>query len=236
MLSFSSFVMNLGEFISIDYVGRLKESGEIFDVTMEEIAKKSDVYNPKVSYKPVNIVVGANFTIKGLDDELKKMKVGDKKTILVEPDNAFGPRIPKLVRPIPLASFKDQEVAPVPGAYVNVQGIRGKILSVDGGRIRVDFNHPLAGKVLEYDLEVKKQITDNIDKIKSIIQFITSIEFENINIKIIDKIAEISVTSQDINNKTKEKIAELIVKWINDITKIKFIEEFDGKTKSENKE
>ena len=226
-------IMKSGDFVSIDYVGRLKESGEVFDVTMEDVAKKNNVFNQGVSYNPVFVVVGGDFTIKGLDEALQEMKVGDKKTVVVEPEKGFGPRMPKLVRPMPLSNFKDQEIDPTPGAWININGIRGKILSSDGGRIRVDFNHPLAGKVLEYEVEVKSQITDTTEQVKAVASFMTGVDIKDISAKITGKDAELSIGGKELQAPQKKKIAELTVKWVGPVEKIKFVEEFDGKPSPE---
>jgi len=68
--------MEKGDFIRIDYVGRIKDTREIFDLTNEEVAKNEKIFNPDVKYKPVPIIVGEKFVIKGLDEELLKMSVG----------------------------------------------------------------------------------------------------------------------------------------------------------------
>ena len=73
--------MKDGDFVTIDYVARVKDSGEIFDLTKEDLAKKEGVYKEKVEYKPVTFIVGANFVIRGLDEALHKMKVGDCKAL-----------------------------------------------------------------------------------------------------------------------------------------------------------
>lgn len=220
-------IMKTGDFVSIDYVGRVKESGEIFDVTVEEVAKKENVYNPRVSYRPINVVVDANFVIAGLDDALKEMDVGDRKTVVVEPERGFGQRDTKFIRPIPLSSFKDQKIDPTPGSYVTINGVRGRILSADGGRIRVDFNHPLAGKKLEYDLEVKRQITDAAEKVKAVVGFMTSLDFEKIGAKLDGNEAEIKVDSeQELPGQVKKQIADLVIKWVGGVGKVKFVDEY----------
>lgn len=218
--------MKTGDFISIDYIGRVKESGEIFDVTTEKDAKSAGVYNPKISYRPVNIVVGGDFTIKGLDEALKEMKLGEKKKVIVPPEKGFGNRSPSMIRPIPLSNFKNQKIDPTPGSWVNVNGVRGKILSADGGRIRVDFNHPLAGKSLEYEVEIKKQITSASEKVKAIVGFMTG-EDEKIDVKVLEKSADIS-TKFDLSGEAKKKIAELVTKWVEGIEKVRFIDEYGG--------
>ena len=70
--------MNSGDFIRIDYVGKIKESGEIFDITKEDAAKQEGIYNPQFKYGPVPVIIDANFVLPGLNEVLKEMKVGDK--------------------------------------------------------------------------------------------------------------------------------------------------------------
>ena len=66
--------MKEGDFVRIDYVGRIKGSGEIFDLTKEDVARKNGIYNPNMNYKPVPIIIGARMVIKGLEDALKRAK------------------------------------------------------------------------------------------------------------------------------------------------------------------
>lgn len=220
-------IMKIGDFVSIDYVGKIKESGEIFDLTIEEAAKRENVFNPRISYRPVNIVIGGNFVISGLDEALLEMKVGEKKTVVVEPEKGFGQRDTKLIRPIPLSSFKQQDIDPTPGSFVTINRVQGKILSADGGRIRVDFNHPLAGKSLEYEVEVKREITDAIEKVKSVAGFITGVDAEKIDVVLNGSEAEIKVKSErEMPGDMKKRIAELVIKWVAGVEKVKFVDEY----------
>jgi FKBP-type peptidyl-prolyl cis-trans isomerase SlyD len=226
--------MKSGDFVSIDYVGRVKDTGEIFDLTIEEIAKKEKVFNHKVSYKPIKVVVDGGFVIKGLEDALKEMKIGEKKTILIEPANAFGERDAKLIRPMPISNFRDEKVDPTPGSFIMINGIRGKILSADGGRIRVDFNHPLAGKKLEYDLELKGEITDTVDRVRAVASFVSGVEEENVDAKLNGNEAEVSIKTKhddhehELSAAMKKNIADLVIKWVPGVEKIRFVEEYSA--------
>lgn len=70
-----------------------------------------------------------------------------------------------MVRLIALNDFHKQNLNPVVGMPINAGGMVGKVQSVSGGRVRVDFNHELAGKEVEYNLEVVKQLTDEKDQV-----------------------------------------------------------------------
>ncbi|RLJ09464.1 MAG: peptidylprolyl isomerase, partial [Candidatus Aenigmatarchaeota archaeon] len=135
-----------GSFVEIDYVGRVEGTNEIFDLTSEEVAKKEGIYNPKQKYGPVLVIIGANMIIPGVEEQLKNMKPGEEKEFVVEPKKAFGERNSKLVKVISLMEFKKEKIDPVPGMFITIDGLQAKVQSVSGGRVRVDFNHPLAGK------------------------------------------------------------------------------------------
>lgn len=229
--------MKTGDFVEVDYVGRIKETGQIFDLTKEGVAKKENVYNPKTKYGPVVLIVGADFIIKGLDEALKEMKVGDKRKVEIPPEKAFGEKRSELLRTIPLARFKEQNLDPVPGAVVNIGAMRGMIVSVGGGRVNVDFNHPLAGKALEYDIEIKSQITGTKERIESVAKYFTGIEEVDVTLKGKDvgKEAEINIKKRvDVTRSVKIMIAKVAVQWCN-IDKVKFVDIFE-KSEFEEKE
>jgi len=211
--------MKEGDFIKVDYIGRIKDSGEIFDLTIEEVAKKEGIYDDKREYKPIPIIVGEGFVIKGLDKAFLSMNVGERKIIELKPEEAFGERKPELIKVFPLSFFEKQNVKPEPGMIVNISGIYGRIQSCDSGRVRIDFNNPLAGKVVEYDVEIKSVVEDEQKKIEMILEFF-GIK-GSVNIK--DK--EVEIECKNLPKSLKERIAELIKKYIRkDI--VKFIEIF----------
>ncbi len=225
--------MKNGDFVKIEYVGRT-ESGEIFDLTDEELAKKEGIYNPKVTYKPVPIIIGEGFVIKGLDKALVDMKVGQEEEVEVDFKEGFGERSPNMVKTIPEKEFKKDNITPKPGMVIGGQGIKGRIQSVSGGRVRVDFNHPLAGKNLEYKVKITEEIKDDSEKIASLFQFFTNIHPE---VEINDGDAEISVPGgQEFPQSLQQKISDLVLKYIDDVENVKFSSSFSKKEEAaENK-
>ncbi|MBI4009810.1 MAG: peptidylprolyl isomerase [Candidatus Aenigmarchaeota archaeon] len=218
--------MKDGDFIYIDYIGRVKGTGEVFDLTIEETAKKENIYNSSVKYKPVPIVVGGNFVLKGLDEALLGMNVGDKKTVEIPVEKAFGERRPEFLRLIPMSVFKEQNIDPNPGSYVTINNLNGRVVSSDGGRIRVDFNHPLAGKKLEYEVEIKGEIKEDSEKVMAIVSYYTNLDKEDVEVKVAEKTAEINIKNgKEMPSKAKETIFNTITKWIG-IEKIRFVYEY----------
>ncbi len=216
--------MKEGDFIRIDYIGRISESGKIFDLTKEDFAKKEGMFNPNSKYGPVPVVIGGNFVVKGLENELKKMKVGEKKKITVKPEDAFGERKSEFIKLIPLSEFKKQDMDPYPGMPVTINRLMGRVLSVSGGRVRVDFNHPLAGKDLEYEVEIKKRITKIVEKTKAILEFFLK-DDKDVEVVIEKDVVEIKM-KKDVVRRVKKTIAENIMKWVNNLKKVRFVDEF----------
>lgn len=214
--------MQKGDFVRISYVGRL-ESGEVFDLTDPEIAKKEGVFDPRVTYSDLPVIIGANFMIKGLDSAVASMTVGEKKDVEVEPEEGFGTRDAKLVRVVPRKTFKDQKFDPAPGMIVDFGGTKGRIQSVDAGRVRVDFNNPLAGKKLKYSVEVKEKIEQPVDQVKAVMDFFGV------------KDAEVAVegTSAIINyrlpQEIKERISSIVLQYVKGLEKVNFVESYGKK-------
>ena len=81
-----------GQLILLDYTAKIKDSGEIFETTIEDEAKKHSLHDPNIKYMPKLVSVGEAWVLKGLDDALSETTAGDKKTIEVSPDKGFGER------------------------------------------------------------------------------------------------------------------------------------------------
>ncbi len=219
-------VVEKGDFVRINYVGRL-ESGEIFDLTMEDVAKKENIYNPKFRYKPVPIIVGAEFTIRGLDNAVLGMNVGEKKPVEIEPKDAFGERDPKNIRVVPNELFKKQNMEPRQGMVVDFSGIKGRIQSVSAGRVMVDFNNPLAGKKLKYELEVAEKIEKPEEQAASILEFFG---IENAKVTIAGKIADVEAR---VPVEMRERLSDLIMKNVKagneSLEKVRFVDIYGKK-------
>ncbi len=159
--------MQNGDFVELDFTG--KANGRVFDTTSAEEAKKNGVFNEKNSYGPVLVVVGKGMLVPGLDEEVLKTGEGDSKTVSVPAEKAFGERKADFVRLIPLSKFKGQDVAPSVGMSLEVDGMPARVVGVDGGRVRLDFNHPLAGQALEYSFKIVKVYSNPAGKVTAVV-------------------------------------------------------------------
>jgi FKBP-type peptidyl-prolyl cis-trans isomerase 2 len=197
------------------------ESNEIFDLTDETLAKKEKVFNPKIKYKPVPLIVGAGFVIPGLDKALMTMELNEKKNVEITPEDGFGQRDPKLVKVVPKNAFQG-EFDPKPGLIVDFSGIKGRIQTVNAGRVMVDFNNPLAGKNLKYELEITEKIDDPVQQIKSIFDFFS---IEDVDVTI--KTAEVDIEVKNVTEELKKKISSFIIEYVEGISKVRFTETYE---------
>lgn len=161
------------DFIEIEFTGRVRD-GDIFD---SNIKKDLEKLNPDITPKPAIICLGEGMFLKAIDDFLIGKEFGNYKIELV-PEKAFGVRLPQLVQKVPMKLFTSQKLNPYPGAIFNFDGRMAKVLSVSGGRVMVDFNHPLSGKNVIYEIRVLRKIEDLNEKIKSFIDFLFRREFQ----------------------------------------------------------
>lgn len=145
-----------GDKVKITYTGIIKEDNRIFDTTDEETAKKEDIHMQDAKYGPVTIEIGKGEVLKGLEDELIGKETGKEYTIELSPEKAFGKKTMQLLQRIPMSAFKKQGIMPQPGMTVNIDNVMGTVKIVSGGRIIVDFNHPLANKEVIYKVKCEE--------------------------------------------------------------------------------
>jgi FKBP-type peptidyl-prolyl cis-trans isomerase 2 len=163
-----------GDFILLNYTVRVKESGEIIDTTIESVAKEADLHREhregeKYRYEPSFLVVGEGWMTKGLDEGLIGLETGKTSLIEAPPEKAYGVRDPSKLKLLPLRRFKSEGIEPLPGMQVNLDGKLAQIRSVGAGRVQVDYNHPLAGKTLLYEVTVEKIIEDPEEKVRNLL-------------------------------------------------------------------
>lgn len=199
--------MQTNDFVIVNYSGKIKENSLEFD-----------------KGENLPIIVGINYTLKGIDKALLVMQVGDKKTIEILPEDGFGNRDERLIRLVPLAEFKKHNTDPIPGMVVEADNMRGRVMSVSGGRVKVDFNHPLSGKTLIYDLEIKQKLEDIESKVKALVKMYTNMD-EKVNTATFEKDIEIELPPL-INSLYKKKIADDVMKFLG-FEKVKFVEIFE---------
>lgn len=191
-----------GDVVRLHYTGKVKETGEVFDTTYEETAKEAGLYREDAVYGAVPIIIGAGHVLKGLDEALEGLEVGKKYELEIPPEKGFGKRDFRLIKTLTLGQFKKHGVYPFPGLEVEIDGKRARVLSVSSGRVRVDFNHPLAGKTLLYEVEIVEKIDDPIEQVKGLIELrLPKVSMDRVQIEVGEKEVIIDFGEQETDPK-----------------------------------
>ena len=108
--------------------------------------------------EPLTFVQGSRQVMPGLEEQLAGLKQGDRRQIVVAPEKGYGPVNPQAVQKVPKKSFKDAATLKVGGVVNGQTGdgrpFRAVIVAMDAKDVTLDLNHPLAGKTLQFSVEV----------------------------------------------------------------------------------
>lgn len=110
------------------------------------------------SDKPISKRIGAGELIRCLDSAIMGMTLGEEKTFSVKPEEAYGNIDDNFIRTLPIEYFKNNKIEPHVG--IRIRTINGDctIKSISGKEVEVDYNHPLAGKNLVFNIKVEEII------------------------------------------------------------------------------
>jgi len=226
-----------GDFILIDYVAKVKETGEVFDTTFEETAKKERLYKEGEIYEPKLVVVGEGWVLKALDESLTNMEVGKTATVEIPPEKAFGARDPEKVKRVPLRHLTAKGINPNLGMHLEYDGKMATVRAIGAGRVLLDFNPILAGKTLNYEVTVQKKLETQQEKIIALIhRRIPAVEKDKFKFTTRAKAVSIEMSEEAFYLEgiqvAKRGIALDIQKFFPEITAVKFTETFKAEPKT----
>jgi FKBP-type peptidyl-prolyl cis-trans isomerase SlyD len=162
-----------GDFIRLSYTGKVDD--RIYDTTDEETAKEAGIHNQSAVYGPVMIRVGSRHVVVGLDDAVIGRDVGESGSVEVPPEQAFGPHDETRMESVSVAKFREK---PRLGMQVELDNREGTVVNLIGRRAIVDFNHPLAGKTVQYTYTIERVAETTEEKIQGLIHLYTQREME----------------------------------------------------------
>ena len=222
-----------GSLIQVDYTAKVKDTGEVFETTIESDAKKHSIHDPNIKYQPKLVSVGESWVLKGLDDALANTNVGDKKTVEVTPDKGFGERDSGKVRMIPLRKLGEDADKVSVGDTIEVDQKKGIVRYIGSGRVQVDYNHRFAGKTILYDVNVVKALETDEDKVFGILKKHIPVEDSKIKFKKSDKSLDITIPEEIFRADglaiIKHFIQTDIFKFVTTLDKINFVETYLNK-------
>ncbi len=132
-----------GDTIRVEYTGRF-DDGEVFDTSEGR--------------EPLKFTVGSGMLIKGFDTAVTGMKVGEEQTVTIQPEDGYGVRNDEAVVDIPKASIPE-DIPLTLGLQLTLSDPNGRpmpatVMEITDDNVKMDINHMLAGKVLEFDIKV----------------------------------------------------------------------------------
>lgn len=136
-------VVSSGDKVSIQYKGTL-DDGSVFDQSSPG--------------RPLVFVAGIGQVIPGFDNAVAGMKLNEEKTVTIPAAEAYGPANPNMIRNVPRTAFSEEYNGEI-GDEVTLsnqsgQTLRGKLAAMSADSLLIDFNHPLAGQNLTFDIKV----------------------------------------------------------------------------------
>ena len=222
-----------GDFVRISYTAKL-EDGTVIDSTDESVAKEHGVYEEGARYGDIVVVVGEGHVLKGLDEDLEGKEVGYKGTVEVPPEKAFGEYDPENKEVVSITKFSEK---PMPGQRVRIGEKTGVVEKVIGRRAIVDFNHPLAGKKIIFEYEIKELIEKPEEKVKYLFLIYTGRELVP---EIEDGRVTVEVPKDAAFNQYfllgKFTVVDQIFKHLPDVKEVVFTERFERPQTEEQKE
>ena len=134
-----------GKKVKVEYEGKF-DDGTVFDST------------EKHEGKPLEFEVGAGQVVKGFDEAIDGMEVGEEKEVKLLPEKAYGHPNPAMIKSVP-RDMLPKEPEPKEGMMLIMstpqgQQLPAKIAEIGKDIVKVDLNHPLAGKTLNFKLKL----------------------------------------------------------------------------------
>jgi peptidylprolyl isomerase len=163
-----------GDFVLVKITGRTQK-GTIFRVSSEEDARKAGIFEEEKAkqgyYTPEFVIVGKpGFLNEGLTETVENMNYFEKKSVRIPPIKAFGRRDPQKIERIGIAKFRKMNDGKNPEfgqEFVKKgTGQRGVVTNITQGKVIIDYNHPLAGQLIDYNLEIIDKIDSFDEKIE----------------------------------------------------------------------
>ena len=158
-----------GDIVLVDFEA-WTDDGTLFDTTRMKVAEEAGWDTEDVPLDPMPVIIGAGRVVAGFEEALVEAELGEETEVEVPPEKGFGDHDANKVRVYPRKEFEKADIDPIPGNRIEIQNQRGTIVQATASRVRVDFNHPMAGKTLTYKFKVTDLVEDVAEQVLAIIK------------------------------------------------------------------
>jgi peptidylprolyl isomerase len=220
-----------GDFLLIEYTAKVKETGEVFDTTQEDVAREKGLHKEGEIYEPKLNVIGERWLLEALDDSLLSLSLSKLQKIEIPPNKAFGLRDPGKLKMVSQRRLRERGITPKMGVRIEYDKKPATIRTVGAGRVTLDFNPPLAGKTLLYEIKAKKKLRTNREKIAALLhRRMPSTELSKFTLTIQENIVSIHIPEEAFYvtgiQLAKRGVAADIQHFFPRIKTVEFVESF----------
>uniref|UniRef100_A0A7C1TA72 Peptidyl-prolyl cis-trans isomerase n=1 Tax=Thermofilum pendens TaxID=2269 RepID=A0A7C1TA72_THEPE len=224
-----------GDFVLVKYtISLMEEAGE------RVIASTAHEEGATTHEEPELVIVGEGFLLSAIEEALIGMREGESKEVVLEPSQAFGERDPGNIVVLPARELSSRGVVPRVGEEVEVDGRRGRVIRVGGGRVTIDFNHPFAGKKVKARITVQEIVEDDRGKITELLcKWFRGLPKDRVSVKIDGEAVEVEVPGSIFAYSNAHILLSGFLRdverYVPSISRVRLVEEFKFERKKEEK-
>ncbi|MGC9778499.1 MAG: FKBP-type peptidyl-prolyl cis-trans isomerase [Candidatus Heimdallarchaeota archaeon] len=225
-----------GDFLKISFTLKVKGTNQVIETTSENVAKKSGIFDEKNSYGLRLMIVGnEEMYLHKLNEAVIGKEIGTKFKVSIPPEDTFGQRDPTKIKLLGRKELVAKNIIPEVGKQITWGNQNGVIRTMVGGRVRVDFNHPLVGQTIVYDIKINEKISGSKKKLEALMDYrlpgidLSTFTIKDEKVKVSISIPEEIITKDPYIQFRKLRIASDINKNFPDCKEVVFIDSFTFK-------
>lgn len=221
-----------GDYILLDYTVVVKDENKVIETSQEAVAKEAGIYKPEEVYSPRLVILGETPLWEPVESTLLSIDEGQDFEVEVPPEKAYGVRDPNKVKVVSIRDFHRHGIVPSVGDVVEFEGQRARVVSISGGRVVLDFNHPLAGKTFVVRGRVVKKLTTAEEKAVALLKlYLPRVSEEKIKASFDGDTLVLNLPAEVL---LYERIGGILLQYASEIStkfpnvkKVRFIEEVE---------
>lgn len=226
--------LSKGDYVLIDYTVISKDDGKVVETTVESVAKESGIYRPEEIYGPRLVIIGETPLWEPVEKTLLSSDEGQEFEVEVPPEKAYGVRDPGKVKIVSIREFHRHGIVPRVDDVVEYEGQRARVVSISGGRVVLDFNHPLAGKTFIVRGRVAKKLATNEERVVALLRlYLPRIPEDKIKVSIEGDAMSVILPAEVL---LYERIGAILLQFASEVStkmgeikKLRFVEEVELK-------
>ncbi len=231
--------MEEGDLVYVDYNVWILPEDEgdekiLFETTDEAKAQEEEIFDEDAHYGPRVIELGRGNIMEGFEEDLLEAEVEEERSVEVPPEKAVGQRDAGKIELFSRRELERRGFDVTVGEEVNIDDRSGRIIQTTAGRVRVDFNHPLAGETLRFEYTVRSKA----ETTEEVVQAILDMDYghADFEIDLEDDVLEVILPDECKYGQGWFVVKYQIVGDLRrhtEIKNIRFVEEYEGKKEPE---